>query len=214
MDNTNINNTDTAKKSNATKIIVAIIVVVILIVVGGIFMFGKSEESSKTVTPTPFVTEIMEPTPTKKPEIDKTSVKIQVQNGTGTPGQAAAVVEALKTAGYSADNIKSGNAEDYDHSTTTISMQEGFDDVAEDIKNSLMELHDNVEISTSNLESSSEYNIVVITGGTKYEEPTKAATSSPTIKLSPSPSLTVSPTSSTATPSASLSPSLSPTPKN
>lgn len=213
MDSTNVTYTSPRKKSKAP-IIIAIIIVVVVIAIGGIYMFGKSgEETTETITPTPTMTEIKEPTPTEKPEIDKSVVKIQVQNGTGTPGQAGAVVDALKKAGYNADNIKSGNAEEYDHSTTTISMQEEFKEVAEDIKKSLGELYTNVEIDSTNLESSSEFNIVVITGGTQYEEPTKAATSSPTIKLSSSPSTTVSPsTTTTVNPSPSLSPSPSPKP--
>ncbi len=210
MDSTNVTYTSHRKKNNNIKII-AIIIVVLLITIGGIYMYSKSGESTTTITPTPTVTPIEEPTPTEKPAIDKSSVKIQVQNGTGTPGQAAAAVEALTKAGYTADNIKTGNAEEYNHTTTTISAQKGFEDAAEDVKKSLTDLYKNVEIDSSNLESSSEFNIVIITGGNKYEEPTKAASSSPTIKPTSATTVTVIPTTS-ATTSPTVSPTTTATP--
>lgn len=210
MDSTNVPYTSPRKKKNRTMII-AIIVAVVLIAVGGIFMWKKSGESTSTITPTPTIAQIEEPTPTPTPKIDKSTVKIQVQNGTGTPGQAAAAVEALTKAGYTADNIKTGNAEEYNHTTTTISAQKGFEDAAEDVKKSLTDLYKNVEIDSSNLESSSEFNIVVITGGTKYEEPTKAASSSPAVKPTSATTVTVSPTVS-ATTSPTVSPTTTSTP--
>src|SRR5437763_8547251 len=54
-------------------------------------------------------------------------LKIQVQNGTGTPGQAGTAVEAIKKAGYNSDNIKTANATNFNNSSTTISAKAGFE---------------------------------------------------------------------------------------
>jgi flagellar basal body-associated protein FliL len=193
------------RKKNRTMAII-IIVIVVLLVIGGLFMMQKSGKNTETVSLTPAVSPTQEPSPTPTPKIDKSSVKIQVQNGTGTPGQAAKTVEALTKAGYSADNIKTGNASE-NVKVTTIKIQSGYENVAEDIKKSLAEMFTSFEIDSTKLEDSSEFNVIVTTGGEEYEEPTAAVTAKPTSTpaQSASPSATINP-SSTTTPTATPKP--------
>ncbi|MBI4009383.1 LytR C-terminal domain-containing protein [Candidatus Roizmanbacteria bacterium] len=186
--------------SKNKKITIIIIVLIVAALAGGIFMLRQPEKKDEAKVD---VAEKKKPTPTEKPKIDKKSVRIQVLNGTGTPGQASTAVEALKKAGYNADSIKTGNAEEFDTIVTTITARAGFADVANDIKGALDETFDEVKIDSSELEEKSEFDIVIVTGGKKFEEEeTKTTpTLSPTTEtVSPTPSPT---TSVTATPTTS-----------
>ena len=188
------------KPKNKNKTIV-IVVLLAVFVVAGIFIYGqvkKNEQKKALPTPT------KEPTPTEKPEIDKKLVKIRVLNGTGTPGQAGEVAKILKEEGYGEENITTGNADEFGQKTTTITSRSGFEEVAENIKTALEEKFDKVEIESSPLEEESEYDIVIITGGKKYEEPTTSP--SPT---STTPTETVTPIN-TPTPTITSSPTTSP----
>ncbi len=140
------------------------------------------------------VIEQKEPSPTEKPKIEKTSVKIQVVNGTGTPGQAGVVVKALEAAGYSADNIKSTNADTYDNLVTSISARANFEEIVSDIKTVLKPTFAEITDSSPNLSEDSAFDIVVLTGGKTFETvtPTTAATDSGS--LSPSPTTSPTPT--------------------
>jgi hypothetical protein len=185
-----------SRKKNSSKII-AVIIVLALLAVG----FVLFRQSSKGNQPKVTVVEKQEPTPTPTPQIDKKTVKIQVLNGTGTPGQAASAVDALKNAGYSADNIKTDNAADYNHAVTTIAMKEGFTEIANDVKTALSSAFDNITVDSSPLSSDSEFDVVITTGGKKFEEntPTPSPTSGPTNTPAETPTITPTP-SPTPTP--------------
>lgn len=188
---------NTQRKNNKNIVAILGVVVVIAILIGGILMLRQSKKTEQTPVA---VVEKKEPSPTEKPKIDKKSVKIQVLNGTGTPGQAGIVVEALKKAEYNSDNIKTDNAKEFNAMVTTITVRAGFEDVASDIKDVLKDTFDSITIDSSPLDKSSEFDIVVVTGGKKFEEAT------PTTKPS------ASPTSSSITPSITITPSLTPNP--
>lgn len=183
--------------------IIVLVIILIAAAVGGYFFLNQAKKTDETKTvveekKTPSAT----PTPTKKP-IDKENIKIQVLNGTGTPGQAGEAVKALTAAGYKEENIKTGNAEEYDHTKTTIEAKKGFVDVAEDIKKSLESTFDNIEIDSSELDADSEFDIVLTTGGKIFEESTGTPAPKPTTS-----STSPTPTSATTT----VTPSSSPTP--
>ena len=191
-----------SKKKKAPMIIVVIII--ILALVGGYFMFRPTEEKDKSETAVVEKTSPT-PTPTEKPKIDKESVNIQVLNGTGTPGQAGIAVEALTKAGYNADNIKTGNAEEFDQTNTSVAYKEGFKDAADDIKSALDSLFAEIEIDKMLLDKDNEFDIVVTTGGKIFEEATSTPTPNPTVS-----SVSPTPTSTTVTPT--LTPTLTTTP--
>ena len=180
--------------------IIILIVFVFVTVIGGILMLRQPKKTEETKVS---VVEKKEPSPTEKPKIDKNLVKIQVLNGTGTPGQAGLAVEALKKAGYNPDNIKAANAEDFDNTVTSITAKDGFDDVASDFKDALKTTFDEIKIDSTNLDEDSEFDIIVTTGGKIYEEatpttnptnPDVSPTQSPTATITLTPSPTSSPT--------------------
>lgn len=188
--------------SKKKKITVMIgVVVVIAVFIGGMFMFRQPKKTNQTKV---VVVEKKEPSPTEKPKIDKKSVKIQVLNGTGTPGQAGIAVEALKKVEYNPDNIKTANAEEFNNTVTIITARTGFEDVANDVKDALKTAFDEIEIDSTHLDKDNEFDIVVTTGGKIFEEvtPTISITSSPTQSPTTTTTLTPSPTSNpTPTPS-------------
>lgn len=181
-------------KSKKTKQTIIIGIVVLVAVLIGLLLF--MQQSKKTNENKPTVVEKTEPSPTEKPKIEKATVKIQVLNGTGTPGQAGLAVKALEDAGYSTDNIKSSNAEKYDNLSTRITARVGYEEIVNDIKDILQPTFDEVTIDSSNLDTDSEFDVVVVTGGKilETESPTPSPTTAPDSTPSPTPSLTPSPT--------------------
>jgi len=186
--------------SKNKKTVIIVFIIIIAAILGGMFLLRQPK---KTEQPKTDLIEKKEPSPTEKSEIDKKSVKIQVLNGTGTPGQAGTAVEDLKKAGYDSDNIKTANAEDFNNTITTITAREGFDDVASDVKDALKTTFNEIKIDSTHLDEDSEFDIVVTTGGKKFEEAT------PTPSQSPTPEPT---TEATTTPTPTITPTSSPTP--
>ena len=188
--------------------IIIIVVILILVLIGAYFLFRPSEEKDKPDTtftkktsPTP------SPTPTEKPKIDKEYVKIQVINGTGTPGQAASAVELLTKAGYNPDNIETGNAEEFDQTNTTVAYKEGFKAEADDIKETLKSTFAKILIESTLLDKDNEFDVVVTTGGKIFEEATSTPSPNPTISsISPTPTSTTPTTTLTPSPTPSLTP--------
>ncbi len=189
-----------SQPSKRNKMLPNIVAVVVLLVaiVGSYLIISKPK---KTDEKKDVVVEQKAPSPTAKPKIEKSSVKIQVINGTGTPGQAGVIVKALVDAGYSTDNIKTGNAEKFDNSITSITAKDNFEQIVTDIKDSLKSTFDKITVVSPNLDKDNEFDIVVITGGKIFE--TATPTASVTSSMSPTPSLTTTPTST---------PTLTPTP--
>ena len=184
------------RKSNKMMPMVVVVVVILIAVFGSFLIINKTKkvEEKKDV-----VVETKGPSPTEKPKIEKSSVKIQVVNGTGTPGQAGVVEKALEEAGYSPDNIKTGNAEKFDNTTSSITARENYEEIVNDIKSVLGSTFDKITVVSPNLDKDSEFDIVVVTGGKIFATPTESA--SPTGGSTPTP---------TSTPS--LTPTLTPTP--
>ena len=181
-------------KSNKKKLAIIIgAIVLVIAIVGGVLI---SQQPKKTVEDKVAVTETPTPSPTESPKIDKATVKIQVINGTGTPGQAGKVIKTLEEAGYSADNIKTGNAEKFDNLSTTITARENFDEIVSNIKEVLKSTFDEIVIGSPRLDASSEFDIVIVTGGKIFETitPTASASSSQSPTSTPTTTPTASPT--------------------
>jgi len=178
------------KKKNSSQWPILMVVIIGAVFIGG---FVMSRQSKKETVNSPIVTEITRtPSPTEMPKIDKKAVKIKVENGTGTPGQAGLVVKSLEEAGYETDNIKTGNAETYDHTDTSISSKESHDEIVKDIKGALKSTFEDITEGVSNLKSDDEFDVIIITGGKLF--PTDAPLSSTTsATLTPSPSLSPTP---------------------
>ena len=179
------------KKSKVNGTVWVVLFAIAVIAIGGFVLSRQQKKAPETKKDV--VVEKKEPSPTAKPKIEKSSVKIQVVNGTGTPGQAGIVVKALEGTGYSADNIKTANAEKFTTLTTTITARTDFEEIVNNIKDVLKPTFEEVTVDSSNLNSDSEFDIVIVTGGKLFE--TVTATPSATITPSSSPSPTVSITS-------------------
>lgn len=199
----NSNQPGKSKKKKIAIIIAMVFVVVAL--VGGMLMLRQPKKTDQTKVA---IVEKKEPSPTEKPKIDKNSVKFQVLNGTGTPGQAGIVVETLKKAGYNPDNIKTANAEEFNNTVTTITTRDSFDDVASDVKDTLKTTFDEIKIDSTHLDKDSEFDIVITTGGKKFEE----ATPTTSIISPTNPSVSPTPSPITTTPTLTPNPTSGPTP--
>lgn len=180
-------------EKNSSKTVWTVIfgLIILAVVIGGVVMSRspKKVEEKKDVIPT--VTQA--PSPTDKPKIDKKSVKIKVENGTGTPGQAGVVVKALEEAGYSTDNIKTGNASEYDQTETTITSKENYEEIVTSIKDALKDTFEDITEGATNLKDDNEFDIVIVTGG-KLFEAESTPTTTPSATLAPSATGSPSPT--------------------
>jgi hypothetical protein len=179
-----------------------IVVIVIVTLVIGFFLLRRpsQQQSEEKLSPTP--TEAFEQLPTEEPSpaVKKDELKIQILNGTGKPGQAAQVLTLLKDADFNYSNIKTGNADQYKTQPTLISVKKGLDGFAKEIKSLLEKNFDEVKIDSNYLDAIEDYDIIITTGGKKYEEPTSTpAPTSTTSTPSPSPTTTTTPTPSPTT---------------
>jgi len=192
----------TTVKNKPPIVVIVVIVIIVLAIIGMVMSKNnKNVQTNIAITPT------QEPSPTPAPQVDKQTVKIQVLNGTGTPGQATTVVTELKASGFNADNIKTDNADKFDQTTTTIAAKAGFTVIADEIKAALNSTFDSINIDPTELGSESDYDIVITTGGKLYETPTP--------KVLPTTSPTSGPTSTpgpTTTPANTPTPTITPTP--
>ena len=177
------------KKGN--KNLSIIIVVVIILLAAGVGVVMMTRQPKKT-TPNEAVVVNKEPSPTEAPRVDKASVKIQVVNGTGTPGQPSSAVNALTDAGFTADNITTGNADEFSSTTTTITVKSGFEGVVNDIKDALGAKFSDISVDPSHLDDTSDFDVKIVTGGKKFEEPT--STPAPTTEETPTDTPTITPT--------------------
>ena len=178
------------KKSKKTKLAIVVGVIVLVAIIIGVLLISR--QPTKTVENKNVVV-TTEPTPTEQPKIDKATVKIQVVNGTGTPGQAGIVVKALEDAGYVSDNIKSSNADKFDNTVTTVSERTNFDEIVNDIVTVLKPTFSDIVINTTKLDDGSAFDIVVLTGG-KIEATSSSSNSSITPTSTPTPTLSPTPT--------------------
>ena len=176
------------------KFAIAIIGVVLIVGIGGVFIFSSGGEGGTEPSPTPGVDSLStfptpqpttapsSPTPEAKP-VDKSEVSIEVLNGTGTPGDAGALSDALEEAGFS--EITAGNADEQDATAAVATYSRDLpQSVVDEITAVLEDMYE--EVTTRKATLSGDYDASIVTGTKK-----SSAASSP--KASPSPS----PTSST-----------------
>jgi hypothetical protein len=173
------------------------LIVGILVLIGilgyVIYRSASSGNEEITVEPSPFQNTIVPPeegaaTPSVSPsaspsaKIDKDEIKIQVQNGTGVSGEAAYLQNILEGLGYS--DITVGNAAAQDETDTSCSFSNSLPlEVTEEIMSKLNATYQSV---TKTSATSTNYDVVIITGLRK------GVTPKPT--RSPSPSATPKPT--------------------
>lgn len=188
--------TQVKSKDNGSKWIVVFILLLIL-GGGGIFFFTSTANKPIAIpTPTYGVVPIetiptSTPLPTKTPEpVVKSSITIEIQNGTGITGEAKLLQDKLKQLGYS--EITVGNADTTDNTETTVTFKKTLSPTAQDtLKSELEDFYKTVNTKTS---TTQKVDVLIITGlrGTQTSKPattgTPKATSSATLKPSASPS--------------------------
>ena len=164
-----------------------------------IYRSTASQEPEATPAPVETFAPIEEATPEASPaSVDKSKVKIEVQNGTGITGEAAYLQTQLKNLGYT--NISVGNASSQDQTKTTVTFAKSLSStIVDEITKKLKDLYKEVETKTS---STSSIDVLVVTGLRK------GATAKPSATTTPK--STVKPTSS-ASPSSSSTPTPTPT---
>lgn len=172
--------------SKKGKIILILSVLAILGVLGFFILKGVISSPSGSPTPSPLIEGISTPegivTPTPE-TIDKSQIKIEVQNGTGIPGEAAFLQGQLKSLGYT--NITVGNASSQDNTTTIVTFATNAPQaVVSEITAKLEELYKKVETKTS---STLKTNVLIVTGLRKGATPRPSGTPSPTPTSTPTP---------------------------
>lgn len=172
-------------KNNGSK---WVIIFIALLILGGAGIFYFTSSANKPIaTPTPSfgvvpietVATVM-PTSTATPApVKRDEVTIEIQNGTGIPGEAKLLSDKLKALGYT--EITAGNADTTDYTETTVTFLKTLSQTAQDeIKKELDGFYKSVNVKTSSTQKS---DVIVITGlrGTQTTKPA-ATTSSSTTK--------------------------------
>jgi hypothetical protein len=150
-------------------IIFAVIAALIgFVIVGGFLYFkaGYSVNVSKKDVPKTLDIPTKEPTPTPK-EVDKSKYQIEVLNGSGIPGEAAAVQEILEKAGFSVGAI--GNADSANYTDTVISVTKEVEEEFVDELKETLEKRGPVEVE----EAEDQDEDVIVTVGSSLEDETE-----------------------------------------
>ncbi len=150
---------DQSGKSKTKKLVIIFIILVLLVI--GVFLIirGLSGESGevKEATPTPSnfiktpqpeVKVEEEPTPVPEQKVDKSSVTIEILNGTGISGEAGILRSKLEALGYK--KISAGNAASSDNETTTVTFSSSLaSSVVDEITQLLKKTYNDVTTKTA-----------------------------------------------------------------
>ena len=185
------------KKSGGAKTLLIIGVLILVGILGFVIYKSASNKNDEAINePTPFENlnnpsdglTVSTPAPSSTPiAVDKTKIKIQVQNGTGITGEAAYLQTQLKDLGYT--NISVGNSAQQNLTATQVSFASTLPStVVTEMTAKLNSIYQSVTTITS---TSTAFDIVITTGLRKGSTP----------KPSVLPTSTATPTSTpTATP--------------
>lgn len=147
-------------KPERKKYIPYILIVGVLSVLGffGVRYIMSRQQALNTITTPPGIAEV--PTPTPIPSIDRTSLSIQIQNGSGVTGAAGLAKTSLTEKGY--QKVETGNADAYTYSGVTVKAktQPLADFLASDLKN----IYPGASASSILLDASGSFDAVVIVG--------------------------------------------------
>lgn len=179
---------------NRAPLIALVLIVLLALGAGGWFILkGQSGSSTPTASPAPQI-EISTPEPTTPPSIDKKEIKIEIQNGSGTPGDAAFVRDKLTALGFAKFEV--GNASNQDNKVTQIAFSSTVPgEIKMEIQKELEKNYQTVQVGGT---VSGDSDIKIVTGPRKGATPKPTATSTPkpTATATPKPSTTPTPTPS------------------
>jgi|GEM_PF-6327423 len=155
------------RKLNKKLIIIILIGIGIVLIVLGIIALVRRQSSgmmpSESPSPSPTEIVITTPSPTPSPATSQelASFKLQILNGSGVKGEAAAVNTLLEAEGF--DTAELDNAENYDYTDTVVQFKPGISD----------SVYTSIEMALSvkytvtrgeELPDSSDYDIIVTVG--------------------------------------------------
>lgn len=190
------------KRSSPAKTLLILGIILLVGVLGYIIFknFSTTDENQNLVpvaTQEPILTPEATATPSPKP-VDKSKVKIEVQNGTGITGEAAYLQEELKKIGYT--TITVGNASNQNQTKTTVTYARSLtSSLSEEITTKLKELYKEVDVKTS---STATTDVTIVTGLKKGATGKPSATTTPKSSATGTPKASGSPTASaSSTPS-------------
>lgn len=176
------------KKSGIGKFLIIFLGLAILGVIG-FLVFKGIGGGSASPTSTPSVESISgtsEVTETPSPEpVDKTTVSIKIENGTGIAGEAGYLQGVLANLGYT--KIEVGNADSSDNTETQVTFSADLSQaVIDEITKKLESVYETVKTKTSSSQTTSD--VLIITGLKKGATPKPATEATATPESSPSPS--------------------------
>lgn len=156
-----INNPPQTVVSTFPKII--LVIPLLLLIIGFFVVFGSKIKTNNNLQINPVVsitpTIANNPTPTVIP---LGSLKIQVLNGSGTPGEASKIVNLLSKNNF---NIQTtGNAANFDFTQTQIQIKESVSNDVSALLISSLKNNYPAKILSEKLPESSEFDIVITTG--------------------------------------------------
>ena len=182
------------KKGGAGKFIIIFLGLAILGVIGFLVFKGIGGDSASP-TATPSVESIsgsetvVTETPSPEP-VDKETVSIKVENGTGIAGEAGFLQGILASLGFT--KIEVGNADSSDNTETQVTFSADLSQaVIDEITKKLESVYETVRTKTSSSQTSND--VIITTGLKKGATPKPAVEESPIASSSPSPSPTSSP---------------------
>jgi len=123
----------------------------------------KKTESSLNPKPTTAVitpSTTSQPSPTAKPLTNKSTIKIQILNGSGVEGQAGKLSNLLKEVGYK--NITTGNTDNLNQRTTIVYNKLIPEDILADITSAIE--NDFPDPTLQEASQSAEFDILITTG--------------------------------------------------
>ncbi|MDP1710048.1 MAG: LytR C-terminal domain-containing protein [bacterium] len=186
-----------SKKSGSGKTFLIIGTLILVAVLGFIIFKSAGNKEIENTEPTPIegVTEdtVSTPAATTSPTpkaIVRSGISVEVQNGTGIPGEAAFLQNQLKTLGYT--DVKTANAKEIGATTKVTFLKSLSQDVIDELTKKLNELYKTVDATTSATGST---NVVIITGLKKGA--TLPPSASPTATGTATPTPTPTPTAGT-----------------
>lgn len=176
------------KKNGGAKTLLIVGILVLIGVLGYVIYksaSGKTEEvlteptpyenmaaPQTTATSSPSASILPSPSSSPSAKIDKTKLKVQVQNGTGITGEAAYLQNILKDLGYT--NVTAGNSATQNETDTQVSFSSSVP--SEVVTEITTKLNSTYETVTKTNMTSTTYDIVIITGLKKGSTPKPTAT--------------------------------------
>lgn len=196
------NNPD--KPKSKAGLIIFIILGILLIAGGVIFFLSRRGNASVIESPSPSSffdqsqsspVESSSPLPSASP-VSKASIKIQVLNGTGIPGEASFLQGLLNKAGY--NNVTAGNSDTSGATITEITYGSSVSQaIQSDIETRLKLVYTSIDSNVSSSLTTSDIKIVTGTrkgAASATPKPSASASATPKPSITPTASPTASPT--------------------